>query len=227
MKIRAGGAFHHRNPAGRADRRCRAGVAELPEGDHHVGADHQHGGAGGEPVHAVGQVHPVGGGRDDQEHPDQEQQQRQGGAGERADERDAPEGVGEIPGADGEADRGQCLPAELGGLGEAEAALVADLEVVVDEADQAEGDHGDDHQQAARGEADVDQQVGHAVAGHRAEDHHRAAHGRGAALGLVGVGQVDLDELAEVVPTEAPDGQRRADQPNGQGDRRGDQDADH
>ena len=151
------------------------------------------------------------------------------GAAEGADEGDAAEGVGPVPGADPEHDRGQGLAGELGRLGQAEAALVADLEVVVDEADDAEQDHGDDDQGPGRGERDpaAAEQVDDQVAGDGAEDDHGPAHGRGAALGLVGVGQVDLDELPQPAPAEGPDGQRRPHQPEGQGDGGRDQDPDH
>src|SRR4029453_9992654 len=171
---------------------------------------------------------PGGGGRHQQEHPDQEQDQVQLGAADGPDEGDAPEGVGPEPGADRQDDGGERLAGELGRLGQPKAALVADLEVVVDAADDAEQDHGDHDQDAGRGEGDpgAAEQVDGQVADHRPEDHHRPAHGRGAALGLVGVGQVDLDELAQPAPPEGPDGQGGPHQPEGQGDGGRDEDAD-
>ena len=96
MKIRAGAAFHHRNPVDRAhhrrrddrgverrvrvDRRSRppdgpqaAGVAELPERDEHVRRQHEDRRAGRQPVEPVGEVHGVRRRGEDDERPDVEE----------------------------------------------------------------------------------------------------------------------------------------------------------
>ena len=72
-----------------------AGVAELPERDDQVGREHHRGDARGEPVEAVGEVHGVRGGRDDQVAEQDEPDAAEADDRDVADERQVGRGRGE------------------------------------------------------------------------------------------------------------------------------------
>src|SRR4051812_25485615 len=125
-----------------------AGLVVLPDVDQHVGAEDHHRRARRQAVEPVGEVHAVAGRRDDE--PDQ-QHDRDRGQREAlvvADERDVLGGRGEAvlvlepggqrKGAEGQRDDG--LADHLRLAAQAEAALLDDLDVVVEEADRTEAD---------------------------------------------------------------------------------------
>ena len=65
-------------------------------------------------------------------------------------ERELHQHLGPVDGEERERDRHDELPGELGPLVEAEAALVADADPVVDHADDAGADDGHEHEEARR-----------------------------------------------------------------------------
>src|SRR5690606_35592097 len=210
------------------------GVAELPEGDDGVGAHDQGTGPAGEPVHAVGEVHTVGGAGQHDKHPDEEE-----GAeidAERTDERHLGDHIGG-GGAHREEDGDDELGAELGSLAQPEGALVGELDVVVDETDHGHADERHHRQEAPGAEREQlegeaggggpDAQVGDEVPDEAGEHEDDAPHRRRALL--VGVLALDvvLDELADLTTTEEPDGVGSAEDRHDQGDRGPDEERDH
>ena len=99
---------------------------------------------------------------------------------------------------DGDAGRRRALPEELGAGGEAEAAALDDLDVVVGKADGAEGERGED--------GDPDEGIGGVGPEHGGQqdgdDDEDAAHGGRARLLLVRLGPVFADVLADLELTQ-------------------------
>ncbi len=194
-----------------------ARVAELPDAHQHVGGEHHDRCAGGQPVQAVGEVHPVGGGGDHQvgDHDEQDRPEVEAGV---PDERQVrrrrvdPPLVGEPQGQDGERERHDGLPGQLGLRPQPQAALLDDLDVVVDEADQAQARHQEQDEQPGHPRRAEHQQVTDGVPGQRGQDDHPTAHGRRPSLGVVRGGAVVADQLAVALADEQPDGQRGAQQ---------------
>src|SRR5690606_27644233 len=118
----------------------------------------------------------------------------------------------------GEADGDDEQAAHLGPLGQAEVALVHDLDPVVERAhDRGAGD-GQHDQDAGAGEHETTVDVPGRVAGHRGDDDGDAAHGRRARLGDVAVGDVLVDRLAHAVGPEPVDEVAGAEQRAGEAD---------
>ena len=136
--------------------------------------------------------------------------------------------VAELQRQHGEADADDELAEELRAGAQAEAALVADLDEVVEEADDAEADHQEQQQHAGRVRAaaavDRDRQVGRGVAGDRRPDDRDAAHRRRAALDQVALRAVHPDLLAEAAAAEVGDDERGEQDRGDQADDGGDQD---
>ena len=136
-------------------------LVELPDADEHVGGEDHDRGAGGEAVEPVGEVHAVRGARHDDVGPDDEQDDAAQGPHERqveggvAHERHRGRGGGaeravrELQREDREDHRDEGLPGELLTGAQPEAALLADLDEVVEEADQPQPGHEEEHEQAA------------------------------------------------------------------------------
>ena len=260
MKILAGLAFHHRKPkqapiaaaatraTSRGSRTCvaagrpggeHAGLPELPERDDHVGGEHHHRGAAGEAVEAVGEVDRVGRRRDDQVGEDRRTRPRRGRRRGRGRRRSSSRGRRE-PGrrcsnrsaSDGEADRDEQLAGELGLALEPEAALLDDLDVVVEEADHAQAAHQVQHEQARR-------RSGRGPGGRSRPGARPRSPISVAAMmtipPMVGVPRlvawraraVLADLLAVATAAEHPDGDRGADDRDHQRGQRGDEDGPH
>jgi hypothetical protein len=192
------------------------------------------------PVQAVGDVDSVRGAHGDEDDPDQEQP----AADDRPEEhevepRDVPEAgdhrgrgcepalVRERERQDGEHRPHDDLPGDLRPTAEPEAALVAHLEEVVEEPDHTEADHHEQHEHPAERELVPADQVADEVAEHGADDQDDAAHGRRAALRVVGLRAVVADELAPAEPVEELDERRRHQQREGEGEPAADQQRDH
>ncbi len=165
-----------------------AEVTELPEGDHHIGAEHHRRGTGGQAVQAVGEVHRVRRRRDDypgeQREPDQTDREI-GVADDRDERRPGQQAVGVL-----EPDRQQTerqghrgLAGELRPRGEPEAALLTDFDVVVEEADHTQAGHDQQDQQSGRGESVHRDQMCNEIADQRRQDDDRATHRGGTTLG--------------------------------------------
>ena len=82
---------------------------------------------------------------------------------------------------------------------QAEAALLGDLDVVVEEADQAHPDEEEEQQQRRGRRLRLGDQLGHEVADDGREDDDDAAHGGRAALGVV-AGRAVVADLLAVAP---------------------------
>ena len=138
----------------------------------------------------------------------------------------------------GEHDGDQRLAHELLPPREAEAALSADLGVVVEESDQAESDEQEEHEQGAEGDTAVDHlerpggaqeledRVRAEVAGEGCRDDDDATHGGLSPLDVV-VGEVVVDELTPASPDQERDERFRAQQCHCHGDATSKQDVDH
>jgi hypothetical protein len=130
-----------------------------------------------EAVQPVGEVHRVARGGDDEVGEQRRSRRAEPGGGVVADEgqvrrgRGQPGVVAELQGRDGEADADDELADELRRGVEPERALLADLDEVVEEADEPEPGHEPEHQQAARRRTGAGlpdhEQVRHAVADER------------------------------------------------------------
>ena len=94
-------------------------------------------------------------------------------------------GVGPVHGQLGEDDGAAELRRRLGPLVQPQAPLVADLDPVVQEADDAERHHGQHGQVPGAGEADLGADVPHGVPEHHAADDGQPPHGGRARLDAV------------------------------------------
>ena len=209
----------------------------MPMSD--VGAEDHRRDPGGEAVEAVGEVHPVGRAGDHEVGPDDEQEHPADGAREGevdvgvADERDERRGgsaelvVAEVQREDREDHADGDLAGQLLLRAQAQAALLGDLDEVVEEADDPQPGHEEEDEQAAhRGQLQGHQVRGRVGDEHRAHDD-GAAHRRRAALGVVRRGAVVADELAVAALDEEPDEHRRPEQSRDERDSAGDEDALH
>src|SRR6478735_1799490 len=212
-----------------------AGLAVLPDVDQRVGREDEDARAGREAVEAVGQVHRVAEAGDDE--PDEEQGQH---GGEReplvvADEGDVvrrrtPAALVLEHRREGEHSEHECddrLADHLRAAAQAGAVLSADLEEVVEEADDAEPHQQEDQQQRRGGGRLTGDQLGREVADDGGQHDDRAAHGRRTALDVVGGRTVVADRLPESLPREEPDRVARAEQGDQQGESSSEQDGSH
>ena len=119
------------------------------------------------------------------------------------------------------------LADELGPAAQAEAALPVDLDVVVEEADDAEPDEQEEQQQGRGARGVAGDQGGEEVGEHRGQHDHQAAHGRRAALGVVRGRSVVADQLAVAAVGEDRDRVAGADQGEQQRQATGEQDRSH
>src|SRR5699024_97943 len=120
--------------------------------------------------------------------------------------------VGELQRQHREDDADEGLQHELLPGAQAEAALLADLDEVVGEADGAEPDHEEEDEQAAHRRRGPRPEVGEEVGQHGGEDDHRPAHRGGAPLGVVARRPVVADELPVALLDEVADEHRGAEQ---------------
>ncbi len=211
---------------GRVQVQVRARLDGLPEADDDVGPDGEDGCAGGETVEPVGHVHAVRGRRDDEVDPDEvepvpDDDTDDAELGDRseidrevADQGDA-HGGRRVAVAVGEHDRQERphgrhddLAAHLGPARETETPLAAGLQEVVDEADDAEAHHQEQHQERRDGGLVAGQEQRDEVAEQRGADDHDSAHRRRPALGVVALRAVVADELAPLQTPEQPDEDR-------------------
>ena len=119
------------------------------------------------------------------------------------------------------------LADELRGLVQAQVALAAQLDEVVEEADDAQRRGEEQHQQRRRRDRLPGQRVRDEVP-HPNSDHDRhPAHGRGAALGPVALRALLADLLAEALPREEPDQVRGEQDRDRERDPGRDEDASH
>src|SRR5438132_3975247 len=219
------GAEHRRRHHGGVDRlvgidAVDGHVAALPEGDDDEGGGHEGGRPGGEAVEAVGQVHGVGRGDDDEDGPDPPAPPAEVDT-EVPGERQLGRDPDPVDAQHGEGAGHHQLAGRLRPLVEAEVPLEPDAEVVVDEADEGAADDEGHQADAAALEALAPRpQVADDVAGHRRPPDGQAAHRRGAGLGGVAARPVLPDELADVAGPQHPDEQRRPDQRQDEGGRR-------
>ena len=217
----------------------------LPEAQGRVRADHHHGRAGGEAVEPVGEVHGVRHGHD---HEDEQQDRAHLADVEPVDvldERDEVAADGLVPVAgqvqrdDAEDGADQGLADQLGAHVQAEAVLLADLEVVVDEPEHAGTDEQPQQHDPGRGgrgggelllhlrQGEAQGQVAGHVGEHGTQDEHHPTHGRGALLGQVGLRSLAADRLVGPQPGEQPDGQRGQQDRQDERHERGDDDRSH
>ena len=107
---------------------------------------------------------------------------------------------------------------------QAEAALLADLEVVVEEADDPQPGHEEEHEDARPRRGGPETQVRHGIRNQRGQHDDGPTHGRGAALGVVGGRAVIADELPVTPLDEELDEGRRAEEGDDQRGHGGDED---
>jgi hypothetical protein len=100
-----------------------------------------------------------------------------------------------------------------------EAALVAGLQKVVDEADQAEAHHHEEHEQCRGRNRFLGEPHSTEIADQHTKNDDDATHCRGAALGVVALRPVVTNELAPAQLLEKPNEQRG--QKEGEGERKG------
>ena len=175
-------------------------VPERPEADRHQAREHEDGRSGGQPVEAVGEVDAVRRGVDEQDGPG------------------APADVAELPARAVPAGERQAWsrrrsrarsatanpvattsrPKVLARLDKPGVALVADLDPVVEETDEAGADDAGHDEEPGAGEEHVAAQVGAEVAHDRRGDDGHAAHGGRAGLDRVAFGDVLVDRLADL-----------------------------
>src|SRR6185312_999127 len=136
-------------------------------------------------------------------------------------------GVAEAQREDPEDRGGEHLADDLGRLVEAEVAGAAQLDEVVEEADDPQRGREEQHQHRRRADLLAGDHVREQVA-QPYRDHDRdPAHGGGAALGLVALRAFRADLLPEALPGEEADEVRREQDGDRQCDARGDEDAPH
>ena len=119
------------------------------------------------------------------------------------------------------------LPDELAGLVQPEVALAAQLDEVVEEADDAQRRGEEQHQQRRRRDRLAGQPVRDEVTDPDGDEDRDAAHRRRAALGLVALRPLVADLLAEALPREEPDQVRGEQDRDRERHARGDEDAPH
>ena len=170
------------------------------EGDRRVGEQDDRAGAGGEAVEAVGEVDAVRGAGDDQEDEDEVEDRAEVEAGVGDPELEHRLEADLVAGHPPEAEREQQLEDELPARREAERAALDDLDEVVGEADRRAAERDAEHGQALR-VAVGEHQVGDAD---RGEDD-QPAHRRRAGLGVVLLGALLADVLAELLDPQVLD----------------------
>src|SRR5699024_6462155 len=216
-----------------------AHLPPLPEADDQVGGGEDDGGAAGEAVEAVGEVHAVGPGGDQEVRPDGEEDHADHGAedgqvqpGDVPHQRDVGGGgrqpvlVREQQRHHREGGRDQELAEELVPGAQPGAVLLGDLQVVVEEPHHAEADGEEEHQEHGDARRGPQHQVGEEVRRQDGQDDRDPAYRRRAALGGVGGGPVVADELPVAAAFEDLDEQGRAEDRQHEGDRPGDDDRD-
>src|SRR5699024_1613612 len=121
----------------------------------------------------------------------------------------------------------EALAQDLAQGAQSQAALLRDLDVVVEEAHGAQAHRQPEDEESGDRGSGAREQVSQEVREDCGADDDDAAHRGGAALRRVRLGAVIADELAVALLDEDADERRRADQGEHEGDDRGEDDSDH
>src|SRR5699024_5818295 len=119
------------------------------------------------------------------------------------------------------------LTNRLSAASQTEATLFGDLDVIVDEPDQAEPAEQEQQEQRRYAGLPSGRQLGDGITGDDGEHDNQPAHGGGAAFGVMGRRSVIADQLAVALGDKYLDGETSADQRAQQGHRTGDQNGLH